>query len=321
MVKPFWKALREYPQVSKAMLDQAEATPDDVRVPVAVGQQFLRNAVELTGDENLGLRAARATRLGTFDVLEYVSASAPTWRAAIETGFRYVRVMNEAASFHIEVVGDKANIVLDSTVPLSRPGIDFQSAAYHLAASRWIDQLPPELEAWFTYEAPKDTSEHRATFSGAKLRFSAPWNGFVCHASRLETKLASADPSLHRVLREHAERMLTELVPGDGLIEQVRAQVLSTLKDGPLSAEQVAKRLGVSRRTLTRRLASEGTSFSDVLDGVRKKAAVHYLTTTTHTAEDIAFLLGFSESSAFVRAFKRWQGVSPMAYRRGQRAG
>jgi AraC-like DNA-binding protein len=319
MVKPFWTVLRRYPQFSSAMLDQAEAAPEDARVPVALGQRFLQNAVELTGEEDLGLLAARETKPGSFQVLEFAALSAPTWRAAVETAFRYSHLMNEAADFRIEVDGGMACLVLHSKVPLTRAGIDFQTAAFHVAAMRWVEPAP-ELEVWFTYPEPKDIRQHRVTFGAARLRFGSPWNGFLYDAKRLETKLASADPSLHLVLREHAERLLAELAPGDTLVEQVRAQVLSTLKEGPLAASDVAAKMGVTRRTLTRRLRQQGTSFTQLLEDVRGQAAVHYLTATDHTVEDIAFLLGFSESSAFVRAFKRWHGVAPMAYRRSLRS-
>jgi AraC-like DNA-binding protein len=321
VVRPFWAVLRRYPQFPSAALDQADATENDVRIPVALGQEFLRAAVAMTGEENLGLLAARETKLGTFEVLEYVANSAPTWRAAIETAFRYIHLVNEAADFRLEVVNDEVQIVLHSTVELTRAGIDFQSAAFHVSASRWVDPLPPELQAWFTYPEPSDLREHHATFRGAKLRFGAPWNGFVCHVSRLETKLPTTDPSLHAVLREHAERLLAKLAPGNDLVEHVRAQLLATLREGPCAAEDVAARLGVTRRTLTRRLRQQGTSFTEVLEDVRRRAALHYLSDTEHSVEDIAFLLGFSESSAFVRAFKRWQGIAPMAFRRAQRSG
>jgi AraC-like DNA-binding protein len=319
MVRPFWSLLRKYPQFPSALLERGDSVPDDVRLPVAAGQQFLAKAVEITGEENLGLLAARETKLGTFDVLEYASAFAPTWRAGIETAFRYAHLMNEAADFRIEVAGDKAHLVLHSKVPLVRAGADFQSAAFLVSATRWVDPTPqPKLEVWFTHEQPHDLREYRTTFPGAKLRFSAPWNGFVFPAEQLDTKLASADPSLHHVLREHAERLLAKLGSGDSLVEQVRAQVLSTLKGRPVTAEDIALQMGVTRRTLTRRLRQERTSFTELLDDVRRQAAIDYLTSTDQTVEDIAFLLGFSESSAFVRAFKRWQGMAPAAYRRSQ---
>jgi AraC-like DNA-binding protein len=149
--------------------------------------------------------------------------------------------------------------------------------------------------------------------------FDAPFSGFVFDAARLDTKLASGDPSLHGVLRQHAERLLAELAQGDGLVERVRAQVLATLKDGPVAAEDVAAQMGVTRRTLTRRLAQHGTSFTALLEEVRRQAATHYLRNTDHSIEDVAFLLGFSESSPFVRAFKRWTGLAPAAYRRASR--
>lgn len=321
MVRPFWKVLARYPQVPRELLAVDGPVPDDLRVPVVAGQQFLEYVVGLTGEPNLGLLAARETAVGAFEALEFAAFSAPTWRASVETAFRFSRVMNEAADFRIEVVGDKVQLVLHSTVPLTRAGIDFQSAAFHVAAVRWISQRPPELEVWFTYPEPGDLTEHRKTFGEATLRFGAPWNGFVYDAWRLDTRLASADPSLHAVLREHAERMLAALAPGDSLVEQVRAQVLATLKDGPLAAVDLASRMGVTRRTLTRRLRQEGTTFTELLDDLRQKAALHYLETTDHSVEDIAFLTGFSESSAFVRAFKRWQGTSPASYRRSRRAG
>jgi AraC-like DNA-binding protein len=319
IVKPFWKVLRRYPQIPAALLGGDDAAPEDVRVPVAAGQQFLEYAVNVTGEPNLGLIAARETAVGAFEALEFAAFSAPTWRAAVETAFRYTRVMNEAADFRIEIVGDKAQLKLLSTVPLTRAGIDFQSAAFHVAARRWIDWRPPELEVWITYPEPADLSEHRAVYGDAKLRFDAPWNGFVYDASRLATPLASADPSLHAVLRDHAERLLAALAPGEGVVEQVRAQVVASLKDGPLAAVDLAARMGITRRTLTRRLQREGTSFTALLDDVRRQAAQHYLDASDHSVEDIAFLLGFSESSAFVRAFKRWHGMAPTSYRRAQR--
>jgi AraC-like DNA-binding protein len=156
-------------------------------------------------------------------------------------------------------------------------------------------------------------------FGGARLCFDAPWNGFVHDAALLDARVPGADPKLHAMLRQHAEHLLSELAQGGGLVEQVRLQLLESLKEGPLSAASVAAGIGVTRRTLTRRLAQHGTTFTALLDDVRRQAATHYLTGSDHTLVDIAFLLGFSESSAFIRAFRRWYGMAPMAYRRAQR--
>lgn len=188
MARPFWRLLRRYPQIPSRLLEGTDSVPDDVRVPVALGQEFLRNVVAATGVEDLGLLAAREAKIGTFEVLEFTALSAPTWRAAIETAFRYSHLMNEAADFRIELAGDEAHLVLGSTVALTRAGIDFQNAAFYLTCARWFDERPPELEVWFTYPKPVEVVEHRATFGDAPLRFGAPWNGFVFDAARLETK-------------------------------------------------------------------------------------------------------------------------------------
>jgi AraC-like DNA-binding protein len=319
MARPFLRVLARYPKFPRELLEDTGSAAEDLRLPVAASQQFLQEMSELVGEENLGLLAARETPLGTFEVLEFVAFSAPTWRAAIETAFRYIHLMNEAADFRIEITETKAHVVLRSSVPLTRAGIDFQSATLYLTAARWFGRHKPELEVWFTYPEPADLTEHRATFGAAKLRFDAPWNGFVHDAALLDAELLGADPKVHAILRQHAERLLSELGAGDGVVAHVRGQLLESLKDGPLSASAVASRMGVARRTLTRRLAEHGTSFSELLDGVRREAATYYVSSSDHSLVDIAFLVGFSESSTFVRAFRRWHGVAPMAYRRAQR--
>jgi AraC-like DNA-binding protein len=321
LVRPFLAVLARDPKVPRGLLQDDPPAPDDLRVPVAASQEFLRQIVELTGARDLGLRAASETRLGTFEVLEFAAFSAPTWREAVETTFRYIGLMNEAAEFRVEVRDGRAHLWLGSRVPLTRAGIDFQSALLYLTARRWLDQEPADLEVWLTYPEPGDLSAHRAVFGDAVLRFDAPENAFVHDEALFDVEVPGADPKLHAVLREHADRMLREHAAGEGLVEQVRAQLLESLQGGPLTADDVAARMGVTRRTLTRRLSQHGTSFKALLDEVRRQAATHYLERTDHSLVDIAFLLGFSESSAFVRAFKRWHGVAPTTYRRDRRGG
>src|SRR5689334_21075989 len=139
LVRPFIAALRGYPQIPAAVLDDAAAAPPDQRVPVANAQALLEAAVRLTGEPDLGLIAASHTERGSLEALEYVVFSAPSWRVALEMVFRYSRLMNEAADYRLEVAGDKAQVVLHSTVPLARAGIDFQSAAFYVIGSRWLE--------------------------------------------------------------------------------------------------------------------------------------------------------------------------------------
>ncbi len=320
LLRPFWTVMRRYPEIPVEMIDRSEREFAVGRMPIAIAHELLRGAVVLTGDEDMGLKAARETAVGHFEVLEYVGASAATWGESAETFFRYAKLVNDAADFHLERHGDRAHIVLDSTVPLTRVTADFQAAAYYVAISRWVDPTPRETEVWLTHEEPADTSEYRATFGETPVRFSAAHDGLIFAASHLDIPLRTADPSLHRVLSAHADQLLAELAPGDSVVERVRSYILATMGEGRASAEDAARQLGMSRRTLTRRLGEQDLTFTQLLTDVRKRAATHYLEESEHSVEDIAFLLGFSESPPFVRAFKRWTGSPPLEYRRSRRA-
>lgn len=318
--RPFLRVLRGYPQVSQPMLDELERRSPNERVEVEKTQAMLRAAVVLTGDEDLGLRAARATEVGDYEVLEYVCASAPTWRAAIEAAVRYRNIVDEAADLRLEVHGGTAHLVLGSTFPLERAGIDFQVAAFFMAVSRWLRSVP-EGEVSFRHPEPADLAQYRETFGvQAIIRFGAEFDGLIFDAQLLDTPMRTAEATVHGVLRARADRLLAEVAAtGDSWLGRARADILAMLPSGRLNAADTARRLGISRRTLARRLEQADTSFSAQVQDLRKHTAEHYLRETDHNVEEIAFLLGFSESPPFVRAFKRWKGVSPLEFRRAQR--
>lgn len=320
LVRPFGSLLKRYPMVPEVLWKGILEAPASQRWSVRDGQAFLAQMVELTGDPDLGLKAAQETHVGAFDVLEYVALSAATRRGALQTVFRYIHLMNGAADFSLNEKGAMAQVELRSRVPLTRAGIDFQSAALFLSTRRWFGPLEPGTEVLFSYAEPEDTSEHRAVFAGAELRFGAPFNGFRFTAAELAWPLRSANPDTHAVLRAHLERLAREQSTADGeLTARVRAALFASLSKGPPNADNLAQTMGIARRTLTRRLSREGASFNALLSEVRRQAGKRYLAETDHTIDDIAFLLGYSESSAFVRAFRRWEGQSPAAYRRALR--
>ncbi|MGH8853481.1 MAG: helix-turn-helix transcriptional regulator, partial [Telluria sp.] len=123
-------------------------------------------------------------------------------------------------------------------------------------------------------------------------------------------------PSLYPVLRRHAERLLDQRsATGDGILVQVRAAVLHDLARGQARLPAVAGRLGMSSRTLQRKLAGAGASFQQLLDGVRYDLARDYLRRRELSLVDIAFLLGYQEQSAFSHAFREWSGTNPGAWR------
>lgn len=319
LIEPFRKVMRTHPNATPQLLALLGSLGPHERLPIAASEEVQKVVVQMLNDEDLGLRAARAAERGDYDVLEYVSASAATFREALETNFRYAKLLNDAADFRLEVHGDRAYSILHSIVPMGRVSADFRSAAFYLTMRRWLDFPADDIEVWFTHKRPADVAQYEVTFGKSKVVFGAPLDAVLFPAKYLDTAQPNADSNLHSLLRAHAERLLSQAPPTRTLLEQVRSQILQTMPDGSVSADRVASRLHMSRRTLTRHLAEEGTTFKALLDETRRHSAGYYLQTTSYSVEDIAFLLGFSESAAFVRAFKRWTQSTPAEYRRSHR--
>jgi AraC-like DNA-binding protein len=167
---------------------------------------------------------------------------------------------------------------------------------------------------WFQHPRPTDISEHQRIFH-APVHFSQPTNRLIFDAGCLDWTVLSANPSLLPMFEQYAEAMLNELSQEDTYTNQVVRAVTHGLKGEVPSIEAIARTLAISVRNLQRELQAEGTSYQQLLDETRKELAVRYLKKPDTPIHDVAFLLGFSEPSAFHRAFKRWTGKTPRAYR------
>jgi AraC-like DNA-binding protein len=143
--------------------------------------------------------------------------------------------------------------------------------------------------------------------------------GFLFDRRLLDMPLPSADPKLHEVMRRHAEVMLNDLPRTRSLSDQVRELIAKELTSGNASVVRVASHLNVSSRTLERRLEREGTTFTYLLDDLRKRLALGYVGADHLDLSEVALLLGFSQTSAFHRAFKRWTNQTPLHFRRAHR--
>jgi AraC-like DNA-binding protein len=128
--------------------------------------------------------------------------------------------------------------------------------------------------------------------------------------------LRSADAALSRIVRRRLDKMLKQIPRNDSIEAQVRRVLLANLIGGKLTAASIARGLGMSERTLHRRVRAENTSFADILDATRGELAKSLLMEPGIGIGEIAFLLGFSEPSAFHRFFRRWAGRTPLTYRR-----
>jgi AraC-like DNA-binding protein len=147
------------------------------------------------------------------------------------------------------------------------------------------------------------------------VRFSAPSNRFTFASDLLTLPIAKADATLCAVLDRHAEELLAKYPPRDSLVEKVQSIIANEFRGGDPSLERVADQLGLTPRTLQRKLHELGTSHNELLDQMRRQLAMRYLREPEMAICEVAYLLGFSESSSFHRAFKRWTGVTPREFR------
>jgi len=319
LVRPFVRLLRGTNIVPAPILQELDGLDQDHRLPAAIVHQMLDAVVQMTGDPDIGLKGAMARSPGDGGVLEYAVSSASTAGDAIAAAARYAALMTDALEMRLQVVGKDAFVRLDNRVHLPRAGMDFQVGAIYRAFSCiWAAGAGPSLRIFLSYPAPENTVQYGYTFGNTPIEFGAPFSGFKFDAVWLEAKLSSAESTLHDVILRHAEKMLAELPRARKLTERVRSAILTELAGGNPSVAHVAPRLHMSARTLERRLEREGTTFSELLDDMRKGLALRYVGAQDLAFTEIAFLLGFSQVSSFHRAFKRWTNETPLNYRRAR---
>jgi AraC-like DNA-binding protein len=207
------------------------------------------------------------------------------------------------------------------------PGADGpyrQLAEFNLAGlvsfARWMAgaQARP-LRIDVIYAEPADTREH-ARVLGCPLRFAQSCYRVVLPAAALDAPLIQPDPAMRELMQRLAEQQLRALPRGDDWLAQARALIARRLQQPPVEIDGVAATLALSTRSLQRRLHGEGLSFSQLVEQVRRDLAERHLADATLDLTDIALLLGYSEQSAFQRAFKRWTGATPAQWRATQRS-
>jgi len=161
------------------------------------------------------------------------------------------------------------------------------------------------------HQRGEDQRAEFTNFFGDSIEFGAPVDDVAFPRHVAEARILSADPYLNRLLLSHCEQALSHRKRAGTFRASVENAIAPLLPHGKASVEAVAQQLAVSPRTLARRLSEEGTSFSDVLEGLRNDLAARYLADEDFGIAQIAWLLGYEETSAFSRAFKRWTGKTP----------
>jgi AraC-like DNA-binding protein len=287
----------------------------DATVPMSACVGLLADGVRVTGDDNLGLHVAEHAELGSFDVHFYAMVSSPTLGAAFERVCRYQRLIHETSQVLLEKSGDRAVLSHRLSGGMAAPR---QTA--ELLLGSWVragrvatgtDWSPAEVR--FAHREPRDLRQHERFF-GAPLRFATGENALVLPVALLDLPCRRTDPSLLSLLDGYAADRLGKPRAAT-FADRARAALSEELQAEDATARRLAARLAVSVRTLHRSLAAEGTSYRRLLDQLRLDIAGRHLEDDRVSIAEVAFLAGFSELSAFHRAFKRWTGRTPAAFR------
>jgi AraC-like DNA-binding protein len=293
----------------------------DARVSLDAVEAMLAGAVEKLHDGNLGLQLGRSMCFGEGGSFDFAVRSSATVREAIDVAARYSALHTDSFRIWFETWRSHAVIRLhDQTYAVTACADFSMSAFYKLHA---YDALPRDarVECWFPYRAPNDISDYERAFGGAaNLRFEAPFLGFVFDRAHAKAPMPGADPVLHRLICDRVDMLLASLTEWHAVRARVRRFIEREIRNtSPATASKVAQALGMTRRTMSRKLEAEGTSFIDELDHARCELGLAYVADSEVPLKEIAFLLGFSHVESFHRAFRRWSGETPHAYRRRAR--
>jgi AraC-like DNA-binding protein len=307
--------------LSKVNLDASILLQIDARISHQQLCALWQEILDQTGEEAIGLRLAVCAQPATYDVLDYALDCSPNLGEALSRLGRYIRLIHESSTVTLETDGTVARLthaVVGVYPPL--PTVGYQWVMAHLVRKirRMTGLAFVPLKVEFQQPQPASSSAYRQFFQ-APVYFAQPTNELCFDAKLLQQPLLQSNQGLFTVLDRYATELLAKLPQSSSIANQIQRELLLRLQGGDLRLEAIAQTLKLSPRTLQRRLRETGTSYQVLLDETRRELAIYYLQKQQVGAYELTFLLGFSETSAFHRAFKRWTGKTAAEFRRMHR--
>lgn len=304
------------------LLQEAQIPPlllgdDRARITPAQFARLFRALYRATQDEFLGLSAV-PSRPGTFAMMCYASLGCTDLGAATQRAAAFYGLFPGGPELALDVEGGEARFTVanDFARDEERFLTECVLAIWHRLSSWLIGRRIPLAYASFSYPPPPHEEEYEILFD-CPVRFGEGRTAAAFDAHWLSAPLVRDEPALDAMLRRAPFDLLSRPEYGTTVAEQVRRTLTQQLRGSPRlpALGEVAARLAVSPATLRRRLQQEGTSFQQLKDHVRRDAAIAGLAESGEPIAELAARLGFSEDTAFHRAFRRWTGTTPGAYR------
>ncbi|MFF8930837.1 AraC family transcriptional regulator [Streptomyces longwoodensis] len=298
-----------------ALVDQ------DHWIPAPAVARVLEASADASGREDFGLRLAELRRLSSLGPVSLLVREEPDIRGVIDTLIRYERMYNEALRAGLHQAGATATLHVALDLPGvrdSRQAVELVVGAYHQIFVEFLGHRPRPRRVCFAHTPPADLATHHRVL-GTSLAFGADFNGIVLSSRTLSAANTEADP----VLRKYAQQYVDSLAPAGGSqdTERVRRIIHVLLPTGRCTVTEVARSLGTDRRTLHRRLARSGQTFTSLLNTARRDLARRGVADGRRPLAEVAQQLGFVSPGAFSRWFREQFGTSPSRWRAEQGGG
>jgi AraC-like DNA-binding protein len=301
-------------------LDAAALAQPDYRVPGSSVERLWEEAERRAADPHVGLHMGESYHPGALNILGYVVLSCRTARDVLDRLARYAAILNDGLHVRVDAEGALTMCCFEAVAGpdnylarAPRHPIEAMYAGVTVTMRSLTGHVIEPRRVTLCHEAPADVGEHRRIL-GQAVEFGAAENLLGFLTSDLDVPVRSSNPELLEVFERHANAVISELDEHGPFSRRVVHLLGARVKGIAPTLDDIAGELAVSARSLQRSLRAEGTSYQVLLDNVRRELAVRHLAVRGTSAAEVAFLTGFSEPSAFSRAFRRWTGLTPGAY-------
>ena len=308
--------------LARSALTQALLEDPDSRLPLAAYKALIDAAVAATGDAAIAARFSVSTRIESISIVGLIVHSSRSMADAMAQLNRYSRlvveldVMTQTERFPVQ--GHDGQVwIVDQ-----RPEPDAFPALTESAFGRFIGEFRTHrpdmkfaLEIQMTHATPAHAQALLAILQ-VPLAFGCKRNAMRIAPEVMQMQFEASNGYAFGLFAERADALLARLEENKSIRARVEAWLVVHLHRGEITMESVAREMGMSRQTLFRRLRDEGVSFAQIHDDLRHRMALDYLRARKASVNETAYLVGFSEASAFVRAFRRWTGSTPIAFRK-----
>jgi|GEM_PF-216154 len=304
-----------------------DLSDQDKRIPLGHYMALLKAGIELCNEPALSLLFGEAVNMQDMSIVGLIGEAFDSMESGRRQMNRYIRLTLDAddggTTDAIEFVRENGDFWMKFTgaVYVDNPLLTESGFARGVVGARAMLASMPHLANLtfpkairFTHAEPGYRSEYDCIF-GVPLFFGSHMNAMLIDGAFLNMKMPRPNPYLSEILSVRAEALLENLESSKTTKGRVESLLLPVLHTGETSVDMIAGKLALSRQTLFRRLKAEGVTFEKVLNELRHKLALQYLSEKNASVNETAYLVGFSDPAAFSRAFKRWTGSSPRMMR------